>query len=135
MSGYINKSMSVNAYNSYFNEEMPITRWTKKLILSFVSEQVHDKELVKRISTLTTKRLRTMFLRNTSWHHTGCLYNATNFYSFDDTYANSFTDADMDRIESLLKWEYKSERVKFGYVRYTRLKGSSDNWTEIKEEV
>ena len=130
MAGYVNQSMSVNASESYANEEMPITRWTKKLIMYFVSEKIQNKELVKRISKLKTKKLRTMFLRNTSWHHTSCLFNETNFYSFDDTYASNFTAADMDKIDEKAKWEYKSERVEFGYIQYKRQIGS-DEWIKL----
>ncbi len=84
--GYIGKSMSVNAYEAYSREERPISKWTKKQILSDISDFLNMEDR-KIIGLEKMKKADLMiYLKSTGWHHTGAFFKMTNFYTIDEDY-------------------------------------------------
>lgn len=89
MAGYFNYSMSNNAIAAYRDGEKPISKWTKKLLIENVNrvletlpEPPHFK--ITTLNRCNVDTLRNLLLVETSWHHTGKMYNRTVFYSFQD---------------------------------------------------
>lgn len=93
--GYISNKMSVNASLAYDNDEMPISKWTKKAIIEFLSEERPD--LVEKAQQQPHYILIT-FLTNTSIHHTGALFNQTRFWSFQTDWFANADQAEFDKI-------------------------------------
>ncbi len=81
--GYIGQSMSVNAYESYQNGEMPMSKWTKTAIMEVLSNNDISQEKLDILSKFTLSQLKKEFLSYTGWHHTGKFYNETDFYGLD----------------------------------------------------
>ena len=83
MSGYRRDfSMSNNAYESYHNGEMPLSKWTKNAILRELQKISIEYDLkidVKGLQRLKKSQLMRC-LECSSWHHTSMFYNKTNFY-------------------------------------------------------
>lgn len=83
--GYLNDySMSERAAEAYRNGEMPLSKWTKKAILDAIADDGYSAlaaALKNRKYTLAF--LKDQYLTNSSWHHTSCKYNCTDFYSVD----------------------------------------------------
>ena len=77
-SGYCGYSMSKRAVQAYESGEMPISKWTKREILDELSNQDFDDPLLKK---MTLAELRRTFCKYTSYHHTGKMFNRTDFYS------------------------------------------------------
>lgn len=103
MSGYCSDySMSINAREAYFKGEAPISKWTKKAILKEAEYLLNHfdvdmrKERMDVLSSLTLKALKNNILKQTSWHHTSKMYNATLFYSVDI----STIDGDIDDMKN-----------------------------------
>lgn len=83
--GYLRDfSMSERAAEAYANGEMPLSKWSKTAILAALREDEHE-ELAAALEgrQYTLAFLKAQFLRNSSWHHTSCKYNSTDFYSLD----------------------------------------------------
>lgn len=93
--GYISNKMSVNASLAYDNDEMPKSKWTKKAIIEFLSEERPD--LVEKAQQQPHYILVT-FLTNTSIHHTGALFNQTRFWSFQTDWFANADQAEFDKI-------------------------------------
>ena len=93
--GYISNKMSVNASLAYDNDEMPKSKWTKKAIIEFLSEERPD--LVEKARQQPHNILVT-FLTNTSIHHTGALFNQTRFWSFQTDWFANADQAEFDKI-------------------------------------
>ena len=93
--GYISNKMSVNASLAYDNDEMPKSKWTKKAIIEFLSEERPD--LVEKAQQQPHYILIT-FLTNTSIHHTGALFNQTRFWSFQTDWFANADQAEFDKI-------------------------------------
>ena len=93
--GYISNKMSVNASLAYDNDEMPISKWTKKAIIEFLSEERPD--LVEKAQQQPHYILIT-FLTNTSIHHTGALFNQTRFWTFQTDWFANADQAEFDKI-------------------------------------
>lgn len=70
--------MSVNAKLAYDNEEMPISKWSKKAILEHIDELLDEDFDSGGLEKMTKDQLISNFLINSSWHHTGALYNKNN---------------------------------------------------------
>lgn len=95
--GYIGQSMSVRAKRAYDIGEMPKSKWTKEAMLDAI-EYESDEEVANFIAeTMTKKQMFDMFFHQTSWHHTGALYNETAFYSIDTKSLDIYI---MDAVES-----------------------------------
>lgn len=108
--GYVGYSMSVRAQEAYENGEMPISKWTKKVLLEVVEAYRDDMELkfsVKLLSKLTLDTLRTKCLRYSSWHHTSKFCNCTDFYSLDEEWLDSLDDL---KIENLIQEQKDRKR-------------------------
>ena len=93
--GYIANKMSVNASLAYDCGEMPKSKWTKKAIIEFLSEERPD--LVEKAQQQPHYILIT-FLTNTSIHHTGALFNQTRFWSFQTDWFANADQAEFDKI-------------------------------------
>ena len=93
--GYITNKMSVNASLAYDGDEMPKSKWTKKAIIEFLSEERPD--LVEKAQQQPHYILIT-FLTNTSIHHTGALFNQTRFWSFQTDWFANADQAEFDKI-------------------------------------
>ena len=105
--GYHGKSMSNNAVLAYEHGEKPYSKWTKRIILSEINELIEDEDIPDYpYRKLNLETLRHFFLKRTSWHHTGSLYNETNFYSLDIDKLKNMTDKD---FEFYLNNQIKSE--------------------------
>lgn len=88
MAGYMGYSMSNNAALAYECGEKPKSRWTKKELLENLDNCVKNGEIkvdfdLNILKKLKVEKLREILLVKTSWHHTSCHYNKTDFYSFD----------------------------------------------------
>ena len=97
MAGYHNYSMSNNARSAYSSGEMPLSRWTKDVILAHCG----DRADVLRV--LTTAELQARLLTRTSWHHTSSHFNKTDFYSFDEDRLEMLTEQAVREIVSSRK--------------------------------
>ena len=93
--GYISNKMSVNASLAYDGGEMPKSKWTKKAIIEFLSEERPD--LVEKAQQQPHYILIT-FLTNTSIHHTGALFNQTRFWTFQTDWFANADQAEFDKI-------------------------------------
>lgn len=93
--GYVGKSMSIRAKSAYQNGEKPLSKWRKSDILEEV-EYLKDIGLVhfdmSLFKKLNMKTLKDRALTYSSWHHTGNLYNKTEFYCVDDVFIEELTD-------------------------------------------
>ena len=101
--GYEGHSMSRRAAEAYSSGEKPISKWTKSEILTGIEETARDNDIdIEGIdfSKLTTEELKSKFLRNSSWHHTGSFYNATDFYEISAAAVAETTREDIERIIS-----------------------------------
>ena len=101
--GYEGHSMSRRAAEAYSSGEKPISKWTKSEILTGIEETARDNDIdIEGIdfSKLTTEELKSKFLRNSSWHHTGSFYNATDFYEISAAAVAETTQEDIERIIS-----------------------------------
>lgn len=92
--GYDGISMSWNARDAYASGERPLSRWSKTDIVESVAAINPDID----ISRLTMKTLKSKFLVESGWHHTGMYYRKTYFYFVDDDYVGGLTQADVDDL-------------------------------------
>lgn len=100
--------MSNNAVLAYESGEKPISKWTKADILSVCKNVESEKlALLKKSQLKGLKRL----LKYSSWHHTSCHFNETDFYMVD---LETIEDSTIDELEQLLKVEKekKPEQIK-----------------------
>lgn len=80
-SGYVGQSMSVRADKAYQNGERPASRWGKSEMLAAAEVSGADPKTLANMATYTVSELRRDSLVKTSWHHTGKMANATDFFS------------------------------------------------------
>lgn len=107
--GYVGYSMSVRAQEAYENGEMPMSKWSKGVLLEVINEYKEDMELdfdVELLKKLTLKTLKDKFLRYSSWHHTSKFCNCTDFYAIDEDMLDKLTN---DNIENMII-EQKEDR-------------------------
>ena len=76
MAGYHGWSMSNNAVDAYSRGLMPLTKWTKPLILKRIEDLGYNSEFFKKWNSMELKTL----LYSPEWHHTGGAFHNTNFY-------------------------------------------------------
>ena len=89
--GYAGDAMSVGAVNAYREGAMPISRWTKAVLVDRIVE-LGGSELC---GLYTLEQLQKGFLKHHSWHHTGVYANATDFYCVDEGKARLCTEEAM----------------------------------------
>ena len=99
MSGYHGWSMSNNAVDAYSRGLMPLTKWTKPLILKRIEHLGYNSEFFKKWNSMELKTL----LYSPEWHHTGGAFNNTNFYDID-------TDAVVNYLNGVEKPIIKTEK-------------------------
>ncbi len=88
--------MSNNAVDAYATGEKPMSKWTKADILYELKKV--NPEIVELAKKLTVSELKCRLLERTSWHHTSSKFNRTDFYSFDEIEAESFTAERINKI-------------------------------------
>lgn len=101
--GYVGKSMSVRAKRAYENNEMPLSAWTKENMLEEIENIIDYHELnldLNLLKKLTKDQIKNEFMRNSSWHHTGCLFNQTNFYEVCEDWIIKTTN---EKLEDLIQ--------------------------------
>ena len=95
-SGYSGYSMSNRAVDAYEDGEMPLSKWTKKMIISEVVEHEHFTE--EELKKYPKNVLAEYFLFESSWHHTSS--------SIDEYIAK---EGSIEELEEIKK-RYASER-------------------------
>lgn len=109
MAGYHNYSMSNNAVAAYENGEKPLSKWTKAAIIAAADEYLTEAEDEQRETKLAWLRaaslakLKDFALQRSSWHHTSCRYNTTDFFSISERMLDAMTAE--DAVELLAKDE------------------------------
>lgn len=107
MAGYNGYSMSNNAVDAYDSGEKPLSRWRKADILEEISASgIKLRCSIFKLQKLPVGILKKVCLTHSSWHHTSCRYNKTDFYGLDEWNIENLTD---EKINELLE-EYKSEK-------------------------
>lgn len=123
-SGYTGYSMSNRAVEAYEDGEMPLSKWSKQLIIDEVVEyDLFTKEDLKKY---TKKVLTEYFLERSSWHHTGKFCNETDFYSINSERAENGSIDDLEELKECYKKTKKVEKleVKKAKVKYLEWSGS-----------
>ena len=111
-SGYVGYSMSVRAVDAYDSGLKPLSKWTKAGIINAVRnadlfEQTIDNDtLANELGKIKFGKLKEELLVKEEWHHTSCMYNATDFYGIDTEKLETLT------IEEIGKWGNYKEDVK-----------------------
>lgn len=107
-SGYSGYSISNRAVDAYEDGEMPLSKWTKKMIISEVVEHEHftEEELKKYHKNV----LAEYFLFESSWHHTSKFCNATDFYSIDEDIAKEGSIKELEEIKKRYTPERKPKK-------------------------
>lgn len=103
-SGYSGYSMSNRAVEAYEDGEMPLSKWSKQLIIDEVVEYEHFTE--EELKKFSKKVLVEYFLERSSWHHTSSYCNKTYFYSIN---VDKAEDGSIEELEEIKK-DYASER-------------------------
>ncbi len=99
MSGYYGYSMSNNAVAAYLDGEKPLSKWTKKEIISRVEDECEINFPIEKLKKLSLAELKKLCLKKSSWHHTSSRYNCTDFYDIDVSGIESLTESDLDVLE------------------------------------
>jgi hypothetical protein len=124
-SGYTGYSMSNRAVEAYEDGEMPLSKWSKQLIIDEVVEYDHfTKEDLKKY---TKKVLTEYFLERSSWHHTGKFCNETDFYSINSNRAENGSIDDLEELKDCYKKKIKKVEkleIKKAKVKYLEWSGS-----------
>lgn len=103
MAGYNGYSMSNNAVTAYHNNEMPYSVWTKEDILNVLRREGYEH--MADAKKLNVKEMKRLFLYRSSWHHTGKMYNRTDFYSVS-------VNVSPDQIANVIANRRKEEKPK-----------------------
>lgn len=99
--GYNGKSMSNRAVRAYEYGEKPLSKWTKAVLLDEIDDILFNNDsgvTVDDFKKLTVKELKDNFLDYASWHHTGALYNTTDFYKLNEDRILDSTKDDIKKI-------------------------------------
>lgn len=95
MAGYAGFSMSNNAVAAYNYGEKPLSKWTKTELVEAIEACIVENDHTLSI-TLVKKApvtlLKSMFLDQSSWHHTSIHFNRTDFYSLNEDAVLEATD-------------------------------------------
>ena len=101
--GYIDYSMSVNAYECYEKGIMPKGKWTKQEMLNQIRREKSNLQLsvsIDELKKLRKEELQEIGLYYDSWHHTSSYFNKTDFYGFN---ASAFEEITSERIKEIIK--------------------------------
>lgn len=109
--GYVQNRMSVRAAEAYLNDEMPLTRWTKSLILENLELLIDDSAIFDRLRKINLLILRDTVLTYSSWHHTGSYANETNFYTINEEMIDELNHGNLSSLEKMEK-EMQEYRLK-----------------------
>ena len=127
-SGYSGYSMSNRAVDAYEDGEMPLSKWTKKMIISEVVEHEHFTE--EELKKYPKNVLAEYFLFESSWHHTSSYCNKTYFYSIDEYIAEEGSIEELEKIkkryapERKPKKEIKKLEAKKAHITYLEWGGT-----------
>lgn len=114
--GYIGKSMSVNASLS---SAKPMSRWTRDEV-----KEVIANELGVEKEDITLLKPYKQYLEYDSWHHTGALYNKTDFYkvvfNMNDI---KLSDRAKEQVEEQERYGNRTEKEKIqgNIILYTSI--------------
>lgn len=134
-SGYLGNQMSVRAKNAYETGQMPLSKWSKGVIIDEIMEHIAQYNLTvdyskKDLEKLTKDELE-MFLSLSSWHHTGKFYNKTIFYEIDLSVVENFNLEILNSIIStrtpkskIIKKEKPVNMYVTANVRYSNWEGT-----------
>lgn len=80
--GYVGTSMSDRARAAYESGEMPMSKWTRKAIISAIKNYCDDFDLAydSKIESMTKAQLADTYLEYKSWHYTGRFARGTEFF-------------------------------------------------------
>lgn len=104
MSGYNGFSMSNNAVTAYEEGQMPLSKWTKALIIDAIQDfYYNDEDLICNFNLnlfkkITLKAMKTNFLESGEWHHTSNRYNKTSFYNINTDKIEELNDEKINNI-------------------------------------
>lgn len=122
--GYIGYSMSARAQAAYNDGEMPISKWTKKNIITCIMDNIDDYSdlydfnfSIEKLRKMPLRWLRENLLYNSSWHHTSKFYNKTEFYAIDYSELEKLTDELLEEELYFFKIQ-KQEEKKTPLQRY-----------------
>ena len=99
--------MSRRAKEAYEGGERPASKWTKRALLEAIAEAFGD-EIAEKASQIAKPKLASMFLEQSSWHHTGAYASVTYFYKLADRTAEEASKLVDQLIEE--KAEQKAEK-------------------------
>ena len=85
--GYHGYSMSKRASAAYINGEKPLSRWTKKAIITAINdwEENNNRLMTVDVNKMTRDDLIERYIRYSSWHHTSKMINVTEFYQLSES--------------------------------------------------
>lgn len=120
---------------AYESGEMPLSKWTKEDILDNVESYIKQNNIqdidLDKIKKMSLQDLKRLFLNKSSWHHTGKMYNQTDFYSLDEDYLDELTNSKIDSfLERKQKEREKQKEIlkkgperKYGKIYYSEWEG------------
>ena len=114
MAGYYGYSMSNNAASAYSSGEMPMSKWTKKAIFEYITDNLEGgDDFVEWLmdNKFSLEFLRENLLSYEGWHHTSKFFNKTHFYSVD-----------LDYCEMLMSDESEVVYLRGGWIAHQRYK-------------
>ena len=136
--GYVGYSMSVNAKYAYDTGEKPYSKWTKRNIISFISNNFGN-EWKEKYEKFSLDTLKSVLLCQSRWHHTSKYFNETTFYYIPEYMNEEDLDEGIIRCKRLEKSrkeqpkeEMKEERVKAIYLQWS---GTRNHPKAIKHEA
>lgn len=107
MAGYLHDySMSRNAAEAYQSGEMPMSKWTKAAIIEEIRNSYPD--MVNLIKSVPAAILRRELLEKSSWHHTSCRFNRTDFYAISEAVMEDLTAEQVAAWAPIAKAEPKT---------------------------
>lgn len=129
--GYVGKSMSERAVAAYKSGEMPISKWSKKILIEAV-EELNENIDIELLSKINLHNLRMLVLTNSSWHHTGTFYSETNFWELDE---KIIANLDNERVQDEINWQKKNmgKRTKEEIAAEKAKKEIRKNEKDLKE--
>lgn len=124
MAGYYGYSMSNNAVDAYNDGEKPISKWTKSEILAAIkAENLNLSCSFEQLRKAPVRVLKRLCLVRSSWHHTSCLYNKTDFYSVDYDAVENITaemlDAEISAIKTEITQEPTEEKWRCAFLEWS----------------
>lgn len=112
--GYINYSKSVNAAIAESNGRLPLSKWTKRMIVNLLDEIAYDKsdsfkEKIELIKKFKFSLLKSRLLENNGeWHHYGLFYKEIKVYGLVEI----IDEDDVVEIIRLLNYDLEQEKKK-----------------------